>query len=946
MKNSFKSFLVLIIICLAGAASGANSSLPQASAPQIDSISTLSLERAGRLRIFGANFGAIKAASHVLIDGVPAPVSRWSDTLVVAYIPETAQLATVPVQVITNAGSSNNLLLEVKANNLEVMAPQANGSIQWRFEVDGDYMGFRPTIGPDGTIYFQDVNGHLYALRPDGRVKWIFQGGYPAGPVAVGTDNTTYIASGSTIQAISPTGTLVWQFTDPNSQGVIGGPAVGPDGKIYAAMDLVGLGAIALSPVDGHLVWSNSGDPRLAEHGQLGLDLVFGSASSGAQPDQFYFTCDNVTTSPQGHLYAFSLNGNQRWAVSLGGISQAPQVAVAPNGSISLGVAAFDPSNGLLQWSAYSALGSGSNLPPAIGPDGTVYVLAQHQSALAALNGQSGAVLWRVTGVGFEQGPVVSPLNDVIVVGGRDNYGLPGYFKAFSTGGQSLWQINLPGEPYPGIFEFPFNEGRFSLDGTTVYLGTTISGEAPDNEHCYLYALQTANSQTCTYAISSLSMTMTSIGGEGSVDVTAPNGCSWTAVSNDLWITITSGASGTGNGMINFTVAANTAGSRVGTITIAGQVFTVQEEEATPGCPYAITPSSQVFAAVGGSNDIAVTTDAGCNWTAASNDLWINITSGASGTSDGLVTYAIAANDNHTSRTGTMTVAGQTFAVMQAAKVTPFGFDGDAKSDISVWRPSTGVWFIINSSNLSITSVGWGVNGDKPVSGNFDGDGKVDIAIWRPSTGVWFIRNSSNGSVRTLGWGINGDVPVPGDYDGDGKTDIAIWRPSSGIWYIVNSHDDSITTRAWGESTDISVSGDYDGDGKTDIAVWRPGNGRWFIINSSNGSIRTETWGISGDKPVVSDYDGDGKSDLAIWRPSSGIWYIVNSANASVTVRLWGESTDIPVPGDYDGDGKTDIAQWRPVNGRWFIIGSAGGSLPVTTWGINGDVAVPSVSVP
>src|SRR6185503_20519935 len=163
-------------------------------------------------------------------------------------------------------------------------APQVNGTIKWRFEVDGDYMAFRPTIGPDGTIYFQDVNGHLYALRPDGSVKWVFQGVYPYGPVAVGADNTTYIASGGTIQAISPAGTLVWQFTDPNSQGVIGGPAVGPDGKVYAVMDLLGLGAIALSAADGHLVWSNPGNPRIAEYGQLGLELVFGPASPGAQP--------------------------------------------------------------------------------------------------------------------------------------------------------------------------------------------------------------------------------------------------------------------------------------------------------------------------------------------------------------------------------------------------------------------------------------------------------------------------------------------------------------------------------------------------------------------------------------------------------------------------------------------------------------------------------------
>src|SRR6185295_17116716 len=196
-----------------------------------------------------------------------------------------------------------------------------------------------------------------------------------------------------------------------------------------------------------------------------------------------------------------------------------PQVAVAPNGTISLGVAAYNPSNGSVQWSAYSALGSGSNLAPDVGPDGRVYVTALYQSALAALNGQNGAVLWRVPGVSFEQGPVVSPLNDVVVIGGRDNYGLPGYFKAFSTGGQFLWQINLPGQPYPGMFEFPDQRGRFSPDGATVYMGTSISGEPPDNLHCFLYALQTATGQTCSYSISPLSGSFPSGGGRPIVNV-------------------------------------------------------------------------------------------------------------------------------------------------------------------------------------------------------------------------------------------------------------------------------------------------------------------------------------------------------------------------------------------------------------------------------------------
>jgi hypothetical protein len=667
MNNSLRS-LLLVIISFTTTAAGANFSSSQTSSPRIDGISAPTLGRAGRLRIFGSNFGAIQSGSQVLIDGQPAPVSRWSDGLIVAYVPDAVLIGPSSVQVVSKRGSSNSVQLDVggDAPELGIMAAQANGSIMWRFEVDADYMGFRPTIGPDGTIYFQDVKGRLYALNPAGGVKWIFQGGYPAGPVAVGADNTTYIASGATIQAISPAGTPLWAFTDPDSQGVIAGPAVGPDGKVYAAMDLLGLGVIALNAVDGHLVWSHPGDPRLAEYGQLGLELVFGPAFPGGQPDQFYLTADNVTTHVYGHLYAFSFNGEQRWAASLGGISQAPQVAVAPNGSISLGVAAFDPSNGSVLWSAYSQLGSGSSLPPDVGPDGTVYVLAEYQSALAALNGHNGAVLWRVPGVGFEQGPVVSPLNDVVVVGGRENYGLPGYFRAFTIGGQPLWQINLPGEPYPGMFEFPFERGRFSPDGTTVYMGTTISGEPEDNLHCYLYAIQTAGGgQNCSYSISPPSASYSSSGAEGTVNVTAPTGCDWTATSNAAWIAITSADAGSGNDAVSYVVRDNmTASSRTGTISVAGKTFTVTQQGLN-NCTFSISPKSKSFSKNGGTATVSVTTSGGCGWTATSNDSWITITSAAAATGTGVVSYSVSANNSKAPRVGTMLLAGNTFTVKQ-----------------------------------------------------------------------------------------------------------------------------------------------------------------------------------------------------------------------------------------------------------------------------------------
>ena len=77
----------------------------------------------------------------------------------------------------------------------------------------------------------------------------------------------------------------------------------------------------------------------------------------------------------------------------------------------------------------------------------------------------------------------------------------------------------------------------------------------------------------------------------------------------------------------------------------------------------------------------------------------------------------------------------------------------------------------------------WGVNGDVPLPGDYDGDGKADITVYRPSSGHWFIlKSSTNSAFMIYQLGTTGDIPVPGDYDGDGKTDTSCFalRPARG----------------------------------------------------------------------------------------------------------------------------------------------------------------------
>ncbi|HUR99827.1 MAG TPA: choice-of-anchor V domain-containing protein [Pyrinomonadaceae bacterium] len=265
-------------------------------------------------------------------------------------------------------------------------------------------------------------------------------------------------------------------------------------------------------------------------------------------------------------------------------------------------------------------------------------------------------------------------------------------------------------------------------------------------------------------------------------------------------------------------------------------------------------------------------------------------------------------------------------------------FDPDVRSDIAVYRPSSGVWYSLNSTDAGFQAVQFGIAEDKITPGDYDGDGKTDRAVWRPSTGVWYIQ-LSGGGVTISPFGSTGDIPVPGDYDGDLKTDIAVFRPSTGVWYIARSSDGTYDIRQFGVATDKVAQGDFDADGKTDLAVWRPSTGVWYIWRSTDFGFTIQGFGLNGDIPVQGDYDGDGKTDVAVFRPSNSVWY-VDRSTLGFSANQFGISTDKPVPADFDGDGKTDIAVFR--DGVWYILRSTDGGATISSFGLAGDVPIPT----
>ena len=308
----------------------------------------------------------------------------------------------------------------------------------------------------------------------------------------------------------------------------------------------------------------------------------------------------------------------------------------------------------------------------------------------------------------------------------------------------SYWVLGVAASQDGSLLNSSASEVNFNLsDGGTFYLfandlippglfgaGVSLTLTVNFSDGTTATASTTINDSHCVYSIDGEGKSFPASGGTGSVSVTAPGGCSWSASSNVSWITITSGQIGTGNGTVGYGLAANTSGAsgiqaravsaanRTGALTIAGKTFTViQEGEKI--CNYSFSPSGFKFIASGGTGSVGVATGKDCTWTAATNASWITITSGQGGTGNGRIQYSVSPNLETMERTGTMTVAGKTFILTQkgcAYSISPSGMRFSAlggmgsiavrAEKVCAWTASSNTGWITISSGGSGTGVG------------------------------------------------------------------------------------------------------------------------------------------------------------------------------------------------------------------------------------------------
>jgi hypothetical protein len=431
-------------------------------AAHIDGLAETTLPRSGYLEILGTSFGS---SGQVTVNGLAAPVANWQGSRIVAYVPEATPLGAVDVRVTNGTGQPSN------AVPLQVTDRAADGRVLWRFRMDGPYSQVRPVIGPDGTLYAVDAFDHLYAIAPDGGLKWVVRGAGGKG-VAVGADGSVYTGSETAIRAFHSDGSEEWTFTEDPSAFILVGIAVGPDGNLYAAAT-EGMGVFSLTP-EGALRWQtpNPYDRLIIDYNEI----VFGD---NAGTPQLYFFANRL-------LRGITLTGHPVFAIE-GGIAQlqhAASPAVGPDGSVHTAISAYTPDGGPL-WTFTNPYPMNVFSKSTVGGDGTHYYV-QNLTQLFALDPE-GSPRWHVTLDDDVDGPIVDPTNAQLLLIGSDTLDHPGLVLSKSAAdGSELWRVVLPVEN--GLNQFVDTRARFRPDGQAAYLVTATASGDNATSRSFVYA--------------------------------------------------------------------------------------------------------------------------------------------------------------------------------------------------------------------------------------------------------------------------------------------------------------------------------------------------------------------------------------------------------------------------------------------------------------------------
>ena len=421
--------------------------------------------RSGRIVLQGSSFGSNEG--QVTVNGTVAPVAHWSETAIVAYIPETSSLGSGSVRVTTSGGASSNAFSVSIANR-----GAATGPIKWTFEPSGMRIVAQPVAGPDGTIYVSDINTNLYVLTPSGGLKGLRRGA-TSGEAAISTDGAgnIYVGGEGFIKSFTSQGTLRWTYTFAGQ--LEAGPSLGPDGKVYLA-SRDGFGAMILDATSGQLLWS---DARVINPGVAAVhakQIAFGGG-------KWSFVVNPANFSTTSTTWVFNLGGGFAWSKEQGlngtaSDSLGRHLVTASVDRNSLRCYNADSSQ---QWSLPFSIIGKAIATPRTSSDGRIYAINALSEVKAISSG--GSVVWsrKVFNINFETSVEMGVRPDGQRIIGTCSPALmqPTTISNYDPTGALIWTTALP--TVDGFTPLVTSRIGFSRDQSLGLIGTSVNEYSP-----------------------------------------------------------------------------------------------------------------------------------------------------------------------------------------------------------------------------------------------------------------------------------------------------------------------------------------------------------------------------------------------------------------------------------------------------------------------------------
>jgi hypothetical protein len=310
----------------------------------------------------------------------------------------------------------------------------------WDVKVDGPVRG-SCVIASDGSIYAA-TSGTLFAIDPEGRVRWSAPAGASDTSPAVGADGTVYVIDGAALAAFDPSGSRKWSAALQSDGTPVSSPTVAPDGTIYVTeVD----GPLVAFRADGSRRWT--GGDTFDLYSTVALDalgdaVVMRVSAYGSFVDSYGVGgMAGLHVPGLGPVFTYGAHP----VIGADGTTYVP---------VSAGLVALSPAGARL-WTAGSPY-EGSEAAPAVGPDGTVFAVGSGHVVTAF--GKGGVADWS-----YSAGPMDYGYSVVVAADG-----------AVFVGGTRLWVLDSKGNLRTSLDVSAPIEAPLALDrdGTVIFGGT------------------------------------------------------------------------------------------------------------------------------------------------------------------------------------------------------------------------------------------------------------------------------------------------------------------------------------------------------------------------------------------------------------------------------------------------------------------------------------------